>query len=319
MKGCVFTVGIGSVDGVCSGTIYFDSCELLGFGNGILKLGAFVEGVEAEFLDEVDAVNLDFVDFGTKFYFFGFFSANDGADVGFVEADDSIFDGFTCFEHLKLLLEHLFDRLSSDGKSVCVCDGVVCFDVVEDAIEFCEESKEGSGDASALFFGFSAHACIFGVCSCPLVEFCAWKWNVRFLADFLDVFVEVADAFPEELLVGGVAEAAFVAGGVHGDFGAVVHVGFPVLGEYFVEFVDVEALSELAPYLADNFIVCDLLSWSEPYATEELVVKVAVELFDKAVVGALTIGLEKHECDLAFRREVAFGAFSGCCDVECFD
>ena len=197
VKGCVFAVGIGGVDGVCSGAIYFNSSKLLGFGDGILKLGAFVEGVEAEFLDEADAVDLDFIDFGAKFYFFGFFAADDGTDMGFVEADDSIFDGFACFEHFTLLLEHFFDRLSSDGKSVCVCDGVVCFDVIEDAIEFCEESKEGAGDPSALFFGFSAHACIFGVCLCPLVEFCAWKWNVRFLTDFLDVFVEVADAFPE--------------------------------------------------------------------------------------------------------------------------
>ena len=77
--------------------------------------------------------------------------------------------------------------------------------------------------------------------------------------------------------------------------------------------------SELVAYLADNFVAWDLLSWSEPYATEELVVVVAVELFDKLFVGGLAVGLEDHECYLACWREVALGAFCGCCDVECFD
>jgi hypothetical protein len=80
---------IGGVYGIGSGQSGFDLGQALRLKDSILEAVAFVEGLEAQVLDETNAVYLELIDLGPELYRFFLFPSYNGSDIVFVKTHNA--------------------------------------------------------------------------------------------------------------------------------------------------------------------------------------------------------------------------------------
>ncbi len=77
---------------------------------GVDKPGAFLEGIEAKVLDEVDAIKLYHVHLGSELDFLYLFTSYNGPDITLGNADDPVRYTLPGLKHLLLLRQYLADH-----------------------------------------------------------------------------------------------------------------------------------------------------------------------------------------------------------------